>query len=316
MECWIPKLPHVGPSDEVVGHVTETAAAQTGLRAGTPVVRGAVDMCASALASDLARSEEMNVIAGTFSIAATLHERAPKTSPLPMLQFPYPRGGWMSVQGSATSASNLEWVVNTVLAHGGSLTPDAIGDPFATVNAAVQRAMGRPSDTLFLPYLFGGPDGAPAGLVGMTAQDTFDDLMLAVFEGIVFAHKSDIDIALSGADAAAPSVIRLTGGASRSPVWSDLFADILGLPVEVPVGSEFGAKGVAICAAAAVGAYDSLDLAVAAMTGIARRHAVDEARAHAHRAKYPRFRALATALASATAAQSATAPAGAEPVHA
>lgn len=295
LDAWIPKLPDLGPSEETVGGVTKAAAELTGLLEGTPVVRGVVDMGASAMASRVTRSEEMSIVAGTFSIATTLHAEKPKTDAMPILQFPYPLGGWLAVEASPTSASNLEWVVRTVLAQGGE---DADLDAlYERVNAAVQRHAGRPFDTMFFPYLYGSPDGAPAGFLGMNAQTGFDETMAAVFEGIVFAHKNDIDTVLTGPDAAHPQVIRLSGGASRSAIWSEMFADILNLPVEVPVGSEFGALGTAICAAAATGGHASLPEAVEAMTGIARRHEVHPDRGDLHRAKYPRYRALSAALA-------------------
>lgn len=316
MEAWLDKLPAIGPSDEVVGGVSEEAAALVGLRAGTPVVRGAVDMAASAMASNVTRAEHMSVVAGTFSIAATLHPEAPKLDAIPMLQFAYPLGGFLSVDASATSASNLEWVVKTMLQHGGT-APEG-GDIYEVVNAAVGRAAGRHTDAMFYPYLFGGPAGAPAGLVGMGAGTSFDEVMAAVFEGIVFSHKADIDRALSGPDAARPTTIRLTGGASQSEIWSGMFADILGLPVEVPAGSEFGALGTAMCAATGAGAYGSLAEAVEAMSGIARRHEVDEARGAVHLAKYPRYCAVRDAMAGAM-LETAAPPAAArtpEPAHA
>lgn len=295
LEDWLGKLPAIGPADEVVGHVTPDAAAQTGLLVGTPVVRGAVDVTAAALSSGVTRPEEMSVVAGTFSINSTLHA-TPRRSVEPFLQMPYPLGGYLATEGAATSASNLEWFVKTVLAHGGALPADLTGDLYDLVNAAVIRRVGHPREAFFLPFLFGGPAGAPAGLIGMTADYSFDDIMLAVFEGIVFAHKVDIDRLLSGSDAARPGLIRLAGGASRSAVWSDMFADILGLPVEVPEGSELGALGVAICAASAVGAHRGLPAAIAAMTRVARRHDGDPARAAAHRAKYPRYLSLCESL--------------------
>lgn len=315
METWLGKLPEIGPSEAVVGHVSAEAAALTGLRQGTPVVRGTVDMSASAMASMVTRPEQMSIVAGTFSIASTLHRQTPKMDAVPMLQFAYPLGGWLAVQGSATSASNLEWVVKALLQHGGTL--DTGGDIYDVVNAGVQRVLGKHTDAMFYPYLYGGPEGAPAGLVGMSAHTSFDEIMLAIFEGIVFAHKADIDIALTGSHAAKPDLIRLTGGASRSPYWSEMFADILGLPVEVPAGSEFGALGTAICAATGAGAYGSLTEAVEGMAGIARRHEVRPERGSVHLAKYPKYCALRDAMARANLATPlpASAPAP-EPAHA
>lgn len=297
LTAWRDKLPEIGPSDEVVGSVSAQAATLTGLCEGTPVVRGTVDMSAAALASNITQSHQMSVVAGTFSIASTLNQTA-RRSHLPMLQFPYPLGGYLSVEGSATSASNLEWVVKTVLTHGGALPEDSLNDIYDRLNAAVARRLGKPGEALFLPYLFGGPDGAPAGLLGLSAQSDFDDVAIAIFEGIVFAHKVDVDRVLTGDDAAPVEVIRLTGGATRSPCWPELFSDILGMPVEVPRGSEFGALGVAICAASATGAYPSLAAALEGMTGIEREYACQAQRRAAHIAKFPRFQALTEALAA------------------
>jgi L-xylulokinase len=78
-----------------------------------------------------------------------------------------------------------------------------------------------------------------------------------------------------------------------------MFADILGIPVEVPEGSELGALGVAICAATGIGAYPNLATAIGAMTGVARRHEPRAERAVPHLRKYPRYRALTEAFASA-----------------
>jgi L-xylulokinase len=304
LEAWIPLLPRIGPADEVVGGISAFAARATGLLEGTPVVRGAVDVTAAALSSGVTRPEQMSVVAGTFSINSTLHA-TPRQSIQPFLQTPYPLGGFLATEGAATSASNLEWVVKTLLAHGGALPTGLTTDLYDLVNAAVVRGIGQPRDALFFPFLFGGPGGAPAGLVGMTADYSFDDIMVAIFEGIVFAHKVDVDRLLSGPDAAAPSLVRLAGGASRSPIWSDMFADILGLPVEVPLGSELGALGVAICAASGIGAHRGLESAIGAMTGVSRRHEPQPGRAAPHLAKYPRYLALASALASAWASTAA-----------
>ena len=307
LEHVMDKLPDIGPSDEIAGYVSAEAAALTGLKQGTPVVRGTVDMSASAMASSVTNSNQMSMVAGTFSIASTLHDRAPKVDTTPMLQFAYPLGGWLAVQGSPTSASNLEWVVKTMLLHGDTLADQ--GNIYDTVNAAVARAQGTHTNAMFFPFLFGGPEGAPAGLVGMSARTDFDKIMLAVFEGIVFSHKADLDVALTGKDAAAPDLIRMSGGATQSPLWTQMFADILGLPVEVPVGSEFGALGTAMCAAACAGAFDTLADAVGGMGGIARRHDADADRGAGHLAKYPRYCALRDAMAQAMIATQHKAPA-------
>jgi len=57
----------------------------------------------------------------------------------------------------------------------------------------------------------------------------------------------------------APKEIVFAGGASKNPLWSQIMADVLGLPVHVPVVKEASALGAAICAGLAAGCYASLD---------------------------------------------------------
>jgi autoinducer-2 kinase len=47
--------------------------------------------------------------------------------------------------------------------------------------------------------------------------------------------------------------VLLTGGAARSTLWPDILADVLGLPVRMPVGSESAAAGAAALAGQAIG---------------------------------------------------------------
>ena len=59
----------------------------------------------------------------------------------------------------------------------------------------------------------------------------------------------------------APSLdeIVFTGGASHGALWAQILADVLGVPVRVPVVKESTALGAAICAGLGAGIYTSLD---------------------------------------------------------
>ncbi|MGI6440040.1 MAG: FGGY-family carbohydrate kinase [Sphaerochaetaceae bacterium] len=52
------------------------------------------------------------------------------------------------------------------------------------------------------------------------------------------------------------------GGASKSRVWSQILADVLGIPVKVPVVKEASALGTAMLAGVGSGIYKDLDDAV------------------------------------------------------
>ncbi len=56
----------------------------------------------------------------------------------------------------------------------------------------------------------------------------------------------------------------------KAPSGAQVFADVCGLPVEVPEGEEIGALGAAMCAAVATGHYPDLVFAAQAMCRVER----------------------------------------------
>lgn len=75
-----------------------------------------------------------------------------------------------------------------------------------------------------------------------------------------------------------------------------MFADILGLPVEVTEGNEVGARGTAICAAVAMGLYANLGEAMKHMVRVTRVYEPHPKRQAAYARKFKAFQQLAQAL--------------------
>ncbi len=108
--------------------------------------------------------------------------------------------------------------------------------------------------------------------------------------------RRDIEVLLSGPDAAPATSARLAGGAARSPMWGQMFADTLGVPVETMRGSELGAHGTAMCAAVAVGAYPDLKSAVGAMTAMRQSFEPNGCRQEILERKYRAYSRVCDAL--------------------
>lgn len=122
------------------------------------------------------------------------------------------------------------------------------------------------------------------------------DLLRAVFEGVVYSHRTHIDrlrVHNPRLDR-----LRLAGGAARSAVWVQMFADVLAMPVEVIGAEELGAKGAAMAAAVAAGVYADFREAAGAMVSIAAAVEPNPARTAVYAEKYARYRRLAEALGS------------------
>ena len=119
------------------------------------------------------------------------------------------------------------------------------------------------NDTLFfLPFLYGsnvGPD-AKSAFIGLEARHGKKEMLRAIYEGVAFCHKYHIERLRKYIEKL--DVVRMAGGAARSSVWMQLFADVLGVPVEISKASELGAMGVAMEAAVGTGLYPDIKSAV------------------------------------------------------
>jgi L-xylulokinase len=115
-------------------------------------------------------------------------------------------------------------------------------------------------------------------------------MLRAIFEGVIFSHYQHIERLVNFR--AFPEVIRLTGGAARNPVWCQMFADCIGIPVETPAGSELGALGAAMAATVATGYYANLPQAVNAMSAIDKRYEPNPEYTTVYREKYQAYQEL------------------------
>jgi L-xylulokinase len=149
----------------------------------------------------------------------------------------------------------------------------------AWADGVVAACEPKETDPIFLPFVYGENVGYPAKatFLGLGSQHTRAEVLRAVYEGCVFSHNMHMQRLYAFREK--PEVVRITGGAARSAVWMQMFADTFQVPVEVPDGSELGALGAAIAGAVASGLYPAYDVAIKAMTRVARRYEPNQASA-------------------------------------
>lgn len=250
LEALSAALPEVSAPDNVVGEVTSAAAEQTGLAVGTPVVAGLHDVTASALGVGGYEKGTVAIVAGTYSINETVTD-APKTDRKWFCRNGIALGEWNNMSISPASAANYDWFLDNLMGVERKSLGDMLHEKIAEDIAAIER-----SSILFHPYLFGSPHGATASasFLGLRGWHGRPEMLRAVIEGIAFNHRVHVD-ALRGSfriDGA-----RLTGGISRNPVFCQIFADALGLPISVSDIEEAAAWGAALCAGAGVGLFET-----------------------------------------------------------
>lgn len=275
-------LPPVKASAGIAGHVTPQAAAETGLPVGLPVAGGMMDVAACALGAGVTSSDRMVMIAGTWAINA-LEVMAPPAPPLPILNMVHRDGAARLVaEGSPSSAANLGWFLARGL------------NGLVGIDEAMALVAACPADSKrahFLPYVLG-PKPRQGSFAGLTAADDLGSMLRAVCEAVAFQHRRHAEEILPYAGAQPPAAIRLTGGAARSAVWAQIFADVTGLPVETMAAPEVGALGAAICAAVAGGLFPDLVSASRSMCRVAAVYAPDAALRAFYDCRFKEFRRL------------------------
>lgn len=286
------KLPPLKYSGEICGTITEEVAALTGLKAGTPVAGGCMDIHASAMAVGITDEEKMCIVAGTWSINEYISKKPVVDKDLFMTSIYTIPGYWMILEGSPTSASNLEWFLTEILKD-----VDLKGkDIYEFSNGSVEKIGDSDCGLTFLPFLFGSNVNinAKGAFIGLQSWHTRGNMLRAVYEGIVFCHKYHVEKLLKYRKA--PTVIRMAGGVAKSEIWVQMFADILQVPIEVARSQELGALGSAICAGIATGAFESFQTASEAMVDIMYTAQPNPEKYDTYTKKYTRYKKIINAL--------------------
>ncbi|WP_405056371.1 FGGY-family carbohydrate kinase [Kribbella sp. NBC_01505] len=132
---------------------------------------------------------------------------------------------------------------------------------------------GRPGP-IFTPYLAG--ERAPlwdpdvrASFLGLTSGTTQADLSRAVLEGVALSARHVLE-AVEQACGTALSTVSLSGGGARDDLWSQLYADALGRPIERLLVPDSAALGAALLGAVGDGTYPDIETAAATTVQVDR----------------------------------------------
>lgn len=284
-----PLLPPLKRSKDICGSITDEAAAQTGLAAGTPVAAGMFDIDACGLASGLVDETQLCMIAGTWGNNQYIAKEPVVHKDVFMTTCYSIPGYYLMLEGSATSASNLEWFVTEFFQAEREEAKRQGESVYELCNRLVAETKPDGAGVVFLPFLYGSNvslDGK-ACFIGLDGWQSRGHVLRAIYEGIVFSHNWHLQRLMQFRSA--PERVRLSGGAARSEVWVQMFADILQIPVEVPEATELGALGASIGAAVAAGCYDSYEAACEAMVRFSRTCEPNTGLADLYREKYARY---------------------------
>ncbi|MBI4516263.1 MAG: hypothetical protein HY699_10670 [Deltaproteobacteria bacterium] len=289
-------LAPVVQSGTPVGALTEAAAAQCGLRAGTPVVVGGADTQCSLLGAGAIEPGDTAATLGTTTPVVTV-VAAPQFDPAANLWagcHVVPER-WVLESNAGDTGDAYQWLLDLVAADQPRAERYALAEQWAATAPAIE-AMAFVGPTVF--NLTKMQPTKPGGLLfpfpAMHLRPDRQALVRAFLESIGYAIRGNLE-QIRAVTGTAPRALFLSGGMTRSRALVRLICDITGLPVRVATEPESAGLGCAILSAVGLGLYPDLRSAAAAM--IHHRDETPEPTRAAHFAEgYGKWRALYDAL--------------------
>jgi xylulokinase len=233
-----PALPRPLWAVEQAGEVSAAAAAETGLRAGTPVAAGTVDAAAEAFSVGVRKPGELMLMYGSTFFLILVVDRPRPDGRLWGTSYVLP-GTANIAAGTATSGSATAWFRSLLgRAH------DAPG--FGELAAEAAEAAPGSGGLVVLPYLSGERtpihDPLARGLVaGLTLGHGRGELYRAILEGTAYGVRHILE-AVAELDVPVSRVVAVGGGV-RGGLWPQIVSDVVRLEQELPVvtiGASYG----------------------------------------------------------------------------
>lgn len=289
---------HEGPT--VTGTVSSSAARATGLSAGTPVVAGGGDQSANAVGVGAVTPGVVALSLGTSGVVFATTD-GPAIEPHGRVHafcHAVPEK-WHMMGVMLSAAGSLRWLRDAV-------APDRSFEDL--VEGASQVEPGS-DGLLFLPYLTGErtpyPDPLARGaFVGLTIRHDLRHLTRAVLEGVAFGLRDGLDL-MVGAGLETPTEIRASGGGTRSTLWRQILADVMGARIVTVSTEEGAAYGAGLLAAVGTGWFTTVEQAcetLVTVTPAALPTELGEKYAEAHTRYQTLYPALRTSFIAASGA--------------
>jgi xylulokinase len=254
----------------------------------SPDIAGAGDQAAAAVGVGVIEVGPLSVVLGTSGVVfSTLPAYAADPAARTHTFCHALPGVWHAMGVMLSAAGSLSWLQGIV------------GDSFDRLVAEAERWGPGAEGLTFLPYLVGertphaNPD-ARAAFAGLSVRHDRGALVRAVLEGVAYGLRDILELLRDlGVE---PTVGRVSGGGSRSDLWLNIVASVLGVPLERMENDDGSAFGAAMLAGVRAGLFGSVQEAVATCVRVRETIEPNPAWSGVYDSGYERFRTLYPAL--------------------
>jgi xylulokinase len=286
------QFPEVVPAHCPQGEVTVQAAEATGLRAGTPVMAGTVDSASAALEVGVVEPGIAAEMTGTSTVVIIPNDRG-LTEPA-LIAMPHALPGIHLLLGAMVASGGcLRWFRDQFGQPEMQAAAESKTDAFDLLTREAAKIEPGSGGLIFLPYMMGERSplwhtNARGVFFGLTLATPKAAMVRAILEGTAFALRHNMEVAMRvGAEI---REVRSVGGCSRSDLWNQIKADVLGRPLLLPqvsVGSPFGC---AVLAGMGVGVFPDVRKSLLEMVQLTRRFEPNPANQERYTRSYQVYR--------------------------
>jgi xylulokinase len=230
------RLPPLLPVGAQLGAVEAGLAQRLGLRPDVPVLTGMTDSCAQAHATGADQLGRVGIAIGTTGVVLSSVAAMGVDLDHEVLAMPGIHTDRYLVSAENGIAGRAVEHVLEHLVHATDVLGDhGAADPFDGFDAALAESPAGARGVRFLPWLSGSMSpqadaSVRGGFVGVSLDTRRVDLVRATAEGVAHNLRWLLEpVEAFTGDTAEEAV--LTGGAARSPQWSQAIADVLQRPV-------------------------------------------------------------------------------------
>lgn len=247
-------------SGSIIGGVTKKCAQETGLQEGTPVITSGGDTQLALVGVGAVRPKMFTLCGGTFW-QATMTTDKPVYDPQYRLRLGCHAvpGQWMSEGIGFYLGFTMRWFRDGFCQEEKRLAAEQGVDAYVLMeNLAAQMPAGSNGVQAMFSYVmdvkrwrhasptFTGFNITDAGKTGKAA------CIRAIEENAAYVSRSHFET-LTEISRQPVSEVTFAGGSSKGFLWPQIIADVLGVPVKIPLVKEATALGSAVCVLMALG---------------------------------------------------------------
>ncbi len=257
-------LPRIVRPHEVVGHLSEEATEDFQLPAGVPIVAGLGDYPATFLGAGLTRPGRVcdlsanicHFAATTDHFAADGRHRALSTLGSPSEAL------WYAMAYVNAGGMTSRWLLEDLGSVGGDGDGNKLAERVRILEEQAAKVAPGTDGLLFVPHLDGRQcpwDPAIRGSwLGLRAHHTQVHLHRSILESVAFEYAYFLQVTREIFPQTTFDVIHGIGSGTRSRLWTQIKADVLGLPYLLPTRDDHALLGAAAVAAAAINAVSGI----------------------------------------------------------